>query len=104
MKVAVTSTNGKSIDTHFGKADIIYVYDVKNKDVKFIEKRNVDKYCSDNPLHAFRPDDFDKVYQAIADCKILYTQKIGAVPAEKCRSLGLKVNQAEGEIKTVLGK
>jgi predicted Fe-Mo cluster-binding NifX family protein len=98
MRIAVTSSNGEKIDMHFGKAESIYVFELDNGKIKCLEKRSVEKYCSDNPLHAFRPEDFDKVYQAIADCEVLYTEKIGIVPAEKCRSLGIKVKEKKGEI------
>ncbi|MGD2034406.1 MAG: NifB/NifX family molybdenum-iron cluster-binding protein [Bacteroidales bacterium] len=102
MKIAVTSTDRKHVDTHFGKADTVYVFHIDRSGIKYLEKREIEKYCSDNPLHAFRAKEFDKVYEVIADCEALYTQKIGVIPARMCRVLGLKVFQTEGEILSVV--
>lgn len=104
MKIAVTSSDGKNIDRHFGKAETIYVFDIDATGIKCLEKRDIDKYCSEDPTHTFRAEEFDKVYQAILDCKILYTEKIGLAPAEKCRSLGIEVKQMKGRIISVINK
>ena len=44
MRIAVASTNGESVDLHFGKANSLYVYeyDEENDEFKFIDQRNVE--------------------------------------------------------------
>lgn len=103
MRVAVTSSNGKTINSHFGKAKTFFVYDIKDKEIIFLEKRSSPGYCSTNPKHAFRAEDFSKVAEVIEDCQALYTKQIGAVPAEKFKSMGIEVSQKEGEILAALG-
>jgi predicted Fe-Mo cluster-binding NifX family protein len=104
MKIAVSSSNGKTINTHFGKAKTFYVFEMTDGNIQYLEKRKTDTYCNSDPMHAFRKADFDKVYQVIADCDVLYTKKIGAMPAQKCKTLGLKVIQTEGEILACLNE
>ncbi|MBN1953289.1 MAG: hypothetical protein JW801_18935 [Bacteroidales bacterium] len=103
MRVAVSSTNGKTINSHFGKARTFYVYEIEGENIRFMEIRNTPSYASKDPLHAFRAEQFDKVLKVIGDCQAVYTKQIGAVPAEKLRSLGIRVTQAEGGILEVLG-
>lgn len=102
MKIAVTSSDGENINSHFGKTDTIYVFDIDNMGIKFLEKRNIEKYSNKDPKHTFRADEFNKVFQAIADCKALYTEQIGNVPAQKCRSLGIDVIQKKGKIVSII--
>ena len=102
MKIAVTSSNGIHIDTHFGKATRIYIFQIQNNQVRFLEKRETDKYASNNPKHAFRKEAFLKVYETIKDCSVLYTREIGQVPAQRCETLGITVKRSEGEISRVL--
>ncbi len=98
MKIAVSSTDGKNIDTHFGKAKSFFVFEFANNQLSLVEQRSTGNYCSDLPKHAFRKDEFQRVYEVIKDCQVLYTLKIGDVPAEKFRSLGMEVRQCEGLI------
>ena len=101
MKIAVTSSDGENIDTHFGKAETVYVFEFQKSNLKLLEKRDIEKYCSEVPGHTFRNEEFQKVFDAISDCNVLYTKKIGKTPAEKCRSQGIEIKELDGKISTI---
>ena len=42
MKIAVSSSNGKDVDLHFGKSKTLYVYEFNGENTKFFEKREVE--------------------------------------------------------------
>ena len=101
MKIAITSTNGKTIDTHFGQATCFYIYDVHDRQAKFIEKRFTMGYCITKENHQFRKDRFDNVFNIIGDCLLLYTAKIGEVPLDALRERGMSVRIFEGKISEI---
>ena len=103
MKIAITSNDGKHINSHFGKEKEFHIYKHDETGIKYLEKRNSSAYGSSDPTHVFRPEYFEKVYTIIADCQALYTLKIGEAPAEKLRSTGMQVQEAEGDIFELLG-
>jgi hypothetical protein len=80
MKIAITTSDGIKVDQHFGKADSFHIYEIKNGDIKAIEKRVVTPYCasdsSDQPSadHEYSIDRLSAVYEEIKDCKVLYTK------------------------------
>lgn len=100
MKIAITSSNGKEVDTHFGQAKFLYVYELSPV-LSFIEKRECEKYCSADSNHEFKPQKFDLVYDKIKDCDVLYTAKIGDTPLAKLLNKGLKVIEYKGGIEKI---
>jgi len=104
MKIAVTTTDGEKVDLHFGETKTFYVYELSgDTSMKFLEKRATYGYCVDKDNHQFRRDRLDRVYEAIKDCQVLYTAKIGEMPQEKLSDKGLQVNVYQGEVKAITG-
>jgi predicted Fe-Mo cluster-binding NifX family protein len=104
MKIAVCSTNGKSVDEHFGKSKELYVYDFSGGKAEFVEKRDINKYCqcgSDCMPHDFSPERLESIYLKISDCKKLYTPSMGKTPKEKMEEKGIEVVIYEGEIEAI---
>lgn len=101
MKIAITSSNGKNVDTHFGKAKEFYIYDITPPTPKLVEKRESINYCSGVENHGFMPDKLEQVYKKIADCKILCTAKIGETPTIKLEQKGINVIEFEGSLEDV---
>jgi nitrogen fixation protein NifB len=102
MKVAITTTNGKSIDMHFGKAKHFYIYELVNGGLKFMEKRESITFAPENEKHPFNEDRFNQVYQTIKDCRFLYTAKIGDTPAHMLRRNGVIAETMECEIDSLM--
>ncbi|MGD2034407.1 MAG: NifB/NifX family molybdenum-iron cluster-binding protein [Bacteroidales bacterium] len=101
MKIAITSSNGIAIDTEFGKAKSIYVYSLENDRIRLLEKRKTSKFSINNPHQAFSRNSFERVYETIKDCDITYTRRIRDIPSQRCKLLGIKIKQAEGDINKI---
>lgn len=101
MKIAITSNSGKIVDTHFGKAEMVMIYEISEKFVRLEEIRKIEKYSEDNPEHEFNQDKFDMVLSMISDCKKIYTQRIGETPANKLIEHGIVPMIVEGAIESI---
>jgi nitrogen fixation protein NifB len=102
MKIAVCTSDGNTVDLHFGKTSTFYVYDVENGDKNLLEKREVGAYCnSENKEHGFMVDKFEVAYQALKDCKKLYTASIGDTPKFKFEEKGMEVKLCSCEIDAI---
>jgi nitrogen fixation protein NifB len=101
MKIAITSSNGTTVDKHFGEASVFYIYDIKPKKMKFIEKRESLGYSINQLNHDFDKDRLDLVYENIQDCQTLYTARIGLTPAEKLKAKGLNIKIFNGKINDI---
>ncbi|MDF1550367.1 MAG: NifB/NifX family molybdenum-iron cluster-binding protein [Bacteroidales bacterium] len=101
MKIAITSSDGKNVDKHFGRATQFYIYELVAPVPKFIEKRNSIGYCSEEDNHNYNPNKLDLVYQKIKDCEILCTVKIGNVPAAQLQEKGINIIEFEGKLEKV---
>lgn len=107
IKVAISTSNGKTVDQHFGKATSFYVYKLTDGGLDFLEKRDVDSYCTPENAkkfeadHSFNTSRFDTVWEVIKDCQILYTQRVGDTPAEKLKQKGMEVQLCSCDIKSI---
>lgn len=108
MRIAITTTDGVSVNEHFGKSNSFYIYDIDGGVLKAIEKRVVESYCETSegkpvkPDHAFSVDRFSVVYDKIKDCKVLYTQKIGDVPKAKLGDMGITVQLCSCSVESLV--
>jgi predicted Fe-Mo cluster-binding NifX family protein len=97
MKIAITTTNGKQVDEHFGKATSFYIYNLEGEQFKFDEIRYVNPYCENldgepvDPDHTFNGAKLEAVYEVIKDCDKLYTQMIGEKPLQGLLKKGIHV-------------
>lgn len=101
MKIAITSNNGKDIDTHFGKAERVLVYEITERFARLAEIRNISRYSESIPGHSFDEEKFNAIYESISDCEKLYTQKIGETPANKLIDKGIIPKTAHGMIENI---
>jgi predicted Fe-Mo cluster-binding NifX family protein len=101
MRIAITSSNGKKVDTHFGKANKFYVYELENSLPKYIEERDTFNYCPGTENHTFDSQRLEKIYKLIEDCQILCTVKIGEIPALKLLEKGINIVESEGELSDI---
>jgi predicted Fe-Mo cluster-binding NifX family protein len=107
LKIAITSNDGEMVNEHFGRASTLYIYKLADEGLSFIEKRDVESYCSEENHekskedHAFSADRFDKVYNAMEDCHVLYTHKIGDTPLEKLKQKGIEVQLCSCAIESI---
>jgi predicted Fe-Mo cluster-binding NifX family protein len=99
-RIAITSTDGKFIHQHFGRAERFHVVDLSDFDYKHIENRDVPASCkgSEHDVSAF-----ENVYKtALYDCEAVIVGKIGYRASEFLFNKGLRVFEAPGVIDDVL--
>jgi nitrogen fixation protein NifX len=88
MKVAFATTDGISINEHFGRAGMFAVYEVTPEGSKFIENRifadGRDKEVEDSKGVAVMHDSvMEKKVERLADCKIISFTNIGSPSAAR---------------------
>lgn len=99
MKIAVASSDGIVINTHFGRADSFYIYESQGEVIQFVEKRVGKPFChfgehEDNQL-------LDAV-ELLADCTKVYVLQIGRGAEEALLARGIQAVTARGIITKVL--
>lgn len=86
-RVAFVSTDGKVVNTHFGKATKFHIVEINDNDYKFIESRDNIPSCS-NFEHS--ESSMQNSINNIKDCKAVFALKIGNGAA-----IALKENNIE---------
>lgn len=103
MLIAVTSSDGIMVDTHFGKAGRFLLYRIEQDQVQLVQVVAVPSYCSGNgPGHSLMPDKLAAIARALGDCRVVVTAMIGDAPREELERLGITVHCLEAPVADVL--
>ena len=94
MKVAFATTDGSSVDEHFGRAGRFAVYDLEPEGYRFVEMRvfsdgtdsSIVESRGSGRLHDER---VEKKVDKLADCKIVYMTEIGGPSAARLIRRGM---------------
>ncbi len=94
MKVAFATTDGINVDEHFGRAGQFAVYELTDKEYRFVEIR---KFAEgrDTEIEATRDmgaeheSKVEKKVGKLADCKIIYLTEIGGPSAARLVKKGI---------------
>lgn len=90
-KFAVASKSGINVDMHFGHTDEFYIYEYTDGEVRFKEKRNVEKYCSGSDVCGEEEDKISKTIASLSDCDGVIAMRIGESPKVRLKDKGIKV-------------
>jgi len=104
IRFAVASKTGINVDQHFGHATEFYIYDFDGGDAKFIEKREVPKYCTSKDCDDDHEDKIDNIIKTIEDCSGVLALRIGDVPKIKLQKKNIKVYLLCDEIRNGIRK
>ncbi len=87
-RIAIASTNGRLIDTHFGHAERFEIYEIAEGGSAFVETRTVSSAC-----HGGGHDEssFDATLLALRDCEAIFVSVIGYGAASYLNSKGMRV-------------
>lgn len=99
LRVAVASSDGITVNEHFGKASSFFIFDIKYDLIKLIEERKTIPICETNG-HA--EEKIDKTIKLISDCKVLLVSKIGMGPELALQEKGIKVFEVSMNINKAL--
>lgn len=104
LKFAIASKSGIGIDMHFGHATEFLIYEYKNCDVKYVEKRDIDKYCNGIEVCEEEEDKFSKLSSVVSDCTGILCLRIGDEPKRKLKNMGIEVFMTCETIETAVTK
>jgi predicted Fe-Mo cluster-binding NifX family protein len=88
-RIAAVSTDGRHVDEHFGKADRFLIFDLDDQ-MTLVAERPTAALSVGDPDHGFDPDKFGRIAELLTDCSKVYVTKIGTVPADKLKALGIE--------------
>lgn len=81
LQIAVASTDGKTVDGHFGSCEKFYIYSLDAEQIQHIEVRNAEGGRG-SEKNAFRA-------QIIKDCQLMFCASIGGPAAAKVINAGI---------------
>lgn len=101
-KIAVASTDGIVVNSHFGRAEDFYIYQIDEQEqVSLLEKRSVTPVCEGGN------HDHEKLKAnlvRLADCQYLLVSRIGNGAADMAESLGIESYEIPGIIGESIGE
>ncbi|MFL0167123.1 nitrogenase cofactor biosynthesis protein NifB [Candidatus Clostridium helianthi] len=104
LKFAIASKSGIGVDMHFGHASEFYIYEYKNGEPRYLEKRNVEKYCNGKEVCEEEEDKFAKLSKVVSDCNGVLCLRIGDEPKRKFKSMNIEVFMTCETIETAVEK
>ena len=105
MLIAVTTSNGIDVDTHFGKAERFLVYETGTGDPVLRHEVLAPPYCGGvAPGHSLMPDKLAAIASNLGECRVVVTAMIGDAPREEIERLGITVHCFEAPVADVLSE
>lgn len=101
FRVAVASTDGYTVDTHFGRANDFYIYQYLIDEWIFVEKRNVKPVCQGGQ-HSIAA--MEQNVDQFADCQFVVASKIGTGAMSVLQGKHIQAMALPGDINEVLEK
>lgn len=98
FRVAAASSDGITIDLHFGQAHTFYIYELTDDSAQLLEKRSM--FLTEGHSE----DKFQNLSGALKDCDALLVSQIGPSAAQYVLRTGLRVFEAPYPIELVLEK
>lgn len=92
---AVSSKSGVLVDQHFGHASDFYIYEYKNKNIRFKERRSVAKYCEgsdscDGMGGGSKEGKMEAILETVKDCNGVLAMRIGEAPKQKLKEKSIE--------------
>jgi predicted Fe-Mo cluster-binding NifX family protein len=103
MRIAVTSSDGKFIDIHFGKCRAFRIFELnkKTKEFKEIEIRETERLCREG---GHTEETLKKHCILLKDCKYVLTARIGVWIKRELIENGIVPIEFLGEIKEAVNE
>jgi len=88
--VAVASKGGGRVNQHFGQAEEFWVYEAAPGWARFVQARNVARFCSGRLGCDEDPSALGKLVEMLSDCAAVITTEIGPRPREALEQAGIR--------------
>lgn len=92
LRMAVGSTDGRTVDAHFGHLREFLIHDVSPHGVRLVERRRTDRYCSGPTTCGDAAPALAGAIQALRDCAVLLCARIGFEPWRPLEEAGIQPN------------
>jgi predicted Fe-Mo cluster-binding NifX family protein len=102
MRVCIASSNGITIDTHFGHADKFYIYEMVDDHFRLVDIRQTEQFCTPESNHGKRNGVMEKFAGLLHDCETLLCASIGYYVAESLKDYGINSYMLDCDISTGL--
>lgn len=86
MKVAFASKDGKSVNAHFGSCKSFSIFEISDKEYRWLEAREICSACGDKENESNKTE---KRVDAIKDCTLLFINQIGPAAAARVTRTGI---------------
>jgi nitrogen fixation protein NifB len=90
VQVAVASTGGGRVNQHFGQAEEFWIYEAAPGWARFVQARNVRRFCSGRLGCDEDPSALGKLVEMLSDCAAVITTEIGPPPREALEQAGIR--------------
>ena len=95
-RVAVASTDGETVNTHYGKSNLFYIYFVDDETgYDLVEQRAVTPVCQDG---SHVKSAMEESVKQFSDCKYVVASRIGAGAAQTLTAAGIISMELPGSI------
>lgn len=101
-RIAVATSDGVTVNEHFGKAKFFRVYELDGSGYRYAETRDAVEACQHRRTHS--ETDFDRVISLLSDCQALFVQKIGEGAAAYLISRNVRVFEVNSSVDLLLKK
>lgn len=101
MQVAIASTDGETINEHFGKADRFFIYDLNDAQLVLLMVRTVVPLSTGDPQHTFDPARMSSTIAALKGCERVYCTRIGDTPRQELKKAGIETVVGVGPIAAI---
>jgi nitrogen fixation protein NifB len=88
--VAVASTGGGRVNQHFGRAEEFWIYEAAPGWAKFVQVRNVRRFCSGLLGCDDDPSALGRLVEMLSDCAAVITADTGPRPREALEEAGIR--------------
>ena len=95
-KVAIASTDGETVNQHYGKAEKFYIYSI-NDEVGYdlVEERQVEPVCMDGAHEIAK---MEKSVLNFTDCRYLVVSRLGTAANATLSAAGITAMELPGSI------
>ena len=101
FRVAAASSDGYTIDTHYGRATNFYIYQYLTDEWIFVEKRTLPPVCLGGD---HEPLSMAKRAEQLADCQYVVASRIGIGAMASLQQKGIVPMSLPGDLMEVLDK
>ena len=105
FKIAVASSDGIVVNSHFGRAEKFYIYEVQEKENKLLtgkrEYREAECICRESEHD---PEALSRKIQLLSDCRYVLVSRIGPGALQELEAEGIEAYELPGIIEESVQK